>query len=461
LTEPDEDRTATERRRRRNEQLKLTAGSVDPLSTVVMGGAALAPIIQHDVKRGWEIFGWIVVAVAMQTRNGIGIGSSNAIRRMRRLIALVLLFLIAAAPPSAHAQVKIGFITTLSGPGGYLGEDLRDGFALAVSQGGIPMQILVEDDGLKPAAARQIAERMLKSQGIRIFTGVVFSNVAVAMLGDVLDAGAYFLGPNTSPNDFAGAQCDPHYFVTGWDETLHASAGVLANQLGKHSIFLLAPNYLTGKQVIAAVKGTFAGRVAGEVYTGLDQTDFSAEIAEIRDAHPDAIYEFEPGGLGINFLKQFSATGLSDSVTLTVAAPSLDSRILAAVGDAALPIRVVADWNADFDNPANQEFVSDFEKTYHRLPTYYAAHGYDTARLIASALKASGGIVDDPFRAALKRADFASVRGNFAFASNHGPLLDWYELQPIRGADGTLHLQTQRKIRSHAGGAYAERCPMH
>jgi branched-chain amino acid transport system substrate-binding protein len=377
---------------------------------------------------------------------------------IRGILALILLFFVAL--PSAHAQVKIGFITTLSGPGGYLGEDLRDGFALAASQGDIPMQMLVEDDGLKPAAARQIAERMLKSQGVKIFTGVVFSNVAVAMLGDIIDAGAYFLGPNTSPNDFAGAQCDPHYFVTGWDETLHASAGVLANQLGRQSIFLLAPNYLTGKQVIAAVKGTFTGRIVGEVYTGLDQTDFSAEIAEIRDAHPDAIYEFEPGGLGINFLKQYSAAGFGDSITLTVAAPSLDSRMLAAVGDAALPMRVVADWNTDFDNPASRKFVADFEQTYHRLPTYYAAHGYDTARLIESALKASGGAVDDSFRAALKRADFASVRGNFAFASNQGPVLDWYELQPVRGADGALHLQTLQKIRSHAGGAYAENCPM-
>lgn len=365
----------------------------------------------------------------------------------------------------AEAPVKIGIITTLSGPGGYLGEDARDGFLLAVKEGGgalggIPVQVLVEDDGLKPANAKQIATRFMKTEHVKLFTGTIFTNVALAMLGDIIDSGAYWIGPNTSPNEYGGKDCAPNYFVSGWDETLHASAGVLANELGKKRLFLLAPNYQAGKQILAAVKSTFKGEIAGEIYTSLDQTDFSAEIAQIRAAKPDAVYEFQPGGLGINFLKQWATSGLQDSIPLVVAAPSLDPRLLAAVGDAATGMHIAANWNADLDNPANRAFVAAYRAAYDRPPTYYAANAYDTARLIGTALKASGGQIDDTFRAALKRADFASVRGHFAFAANQGPVQDWYELAVVRGDDGKLGLKTLRKFRDMVGGAYGEECRM-
>jgi branched-chain amino acid transport system substrate-binding protein len=382
----------------------------------------------------------------------------------RTLIAAVsaLAFMPAAM---ADDPVRIGFITTLSGPGGYLGEDARDGFLLAVKEGdgklgGVPVQVLVEDDGLKPANAKQIATRFLKTDHVQIFTGTIFTNVALAMIGDILDSGAYWLGNNTSPNDYGGKDCAPNYFVSGWDETLHASAGILANELGKKRLFLLAPNYQAGKQILAAVKGAFEGEIVGEIYTSLDQTDFSAEIAQIRAADPDAVYEFQPGGLGINFLKQWAASGLKDKIPLVVAAPSLDPRLLAAVGDAATGMHIAANWNADLDNPANRAFVAAYRAAYARPPTYYAANSYDTARMIGVALKASGGKVDDNFRAALKRADFASVRGHFAFAANQGPVQDWYELAVVRGDDGTLGLKTLRKFRDMTGGAYGDQCKM-
>ncbi len=377
---------------------------------------------------------------------------------MKRLLAALLLL----SPLAARAAdpVKIGIVTTLSGPGGYLGEDARDGFLLAVKDGngalgGVPVQVLVEDDGLKPAAGKQIADRMLKTDGVRLFTGAIFTNVAVAMLGDILDAGAYWVGTNTAPNEFAGKDCDPHYFVAGWDETLHGSAGTLANAMGTKRLFLLAPNYITGKQVTAAVRATYKGEIAGEVYNSLDQTDFSAEIAQIRAARPDAVYEFEPGGLGINFLKQWAASGLKDQIPLVVAAPSLDPRLLQAVGPAASNMHVAANWNADLPIPASQAFVTSYEAAYHRPPTYYAANAYDAALLIGAGLKASGGKLDDSFRDALRRADFPSIRGHLAFAANQGPVQDWYEL----AVDGPA-LRTVRKISEQQGGAYASLCRM-
>ena len=385
--------------------------------------------------------------------------------KRRTLLGVIAAFPVLGRAAKAAERVQIGFITTLSGPAGYLGEDIRDGFLLAVKQengglGGAPVQVMVEDDGLKPGTAKQIVQRMLQSDHVKLFTGTVFSNVADTMLGDIIDAQAYFLGPNTSPNEYSGKLCDPHYFVTGWDETLHASAGILANVMGKKRLVVMAPNYLTGKQVIAAVKGTFKGEIVAEIYTSLDQTDFSAEIARIRAAQPDALYEFEPGGLGINFLKQFAAAGLVDSIPLVVAAPSLDPRILAAVGDAARNMHVVADWNWDLDNPANKQFVAGFRETFKREPTYYAAHGYDTARMIASGLKATGGAVNDAFGPAVKKADFQSVRGNFRFASNQTPIQDWYQLGVVKGDDGKYVLKTIGKFRPDAGGAYADQCPM-
>ena len=386
---------------------------------------------------------------------------------MRRLMAMLAALAFTASIQGARAQdpLKIGFITTLTGPASYLGVDIRDGFNLAVKQengklGGVSVQVLVEDDGLKPGNAKQIADRFLKSDKVRIFTGVVFSNVADAILGDILDAHAYFLGPNTQPDDYAGKKCNPNYFVTGWDDTMHRSAGVLANELGKNSLFLLAPNYLTGKQVIAAVKRGFKGKIVGEVYSELNQVDFSAEIAQIRAAKPDAIYEFEPGGLGINFLKQFDAAGLTDKIPLVVASPSLDPHILAAVGSAARNMKVAADWNFDFPNKANRQFVKAFRKAYGREPTAYAAHGYDTARLLSAALKTSGGKLDDTFRRALRKADFPSVRGRFAFDTNQGPLLDWYELDAVKGPDGKFALKTERKFLNQARSAHVKECKM-
>ncbi len=384
---------------------------------------------------------------------------------LRRAVLGSVAALMLAPAARSEEPVKIGFITTLSGPGGYLGEDARDGFLLAIKEGGgklggVPVQLLVEDDGLKPANAKQIATRFMKSEHVKLFTGTIFTNVALAMIGDILDSGAYWIGPNTSPNEYGGKDCAPNYFVSGWDETLHASAGVLANELGKKRLFVMAPNYQAGKQIIAAVKSAFKGEIVGEIYTSLDQTDFSGEIAQIRAAKPDAVYEFQPGGLGINFLKQWATSGLKDSIPLVVAAPSLDPRLLAAVGDAAAGMQIAANWNADLDNPANRDFVAAYRAAYSRPPTYYAANAYDTARMIGAALKASQGRIDDAFRAALKRADFASVRGHFAFAPNQGPVQDWYQLAVVRGGDGALSLKTERKIREMAGGAYGDQCKM-
>ncbi|MDX3805752.1 ABC transporter substrate-binding protein [Bosea thiooxidans] len=384
-----------------------------------------------------------------------------------------LLFGIAAslaAGASAFAQqapVKIGMITTLSGPGGYLGQDIRDAFKLAIDMeggklGGVPVELTVEDDGLKPGQGKQIAEKMLKTDGVRILTGIVFSNVAGATVPDIVDSGALYVSPNAAPSNFAGKECNENYFVVSWqNDSLHESAGQYATNLGYKKAFILAPNYQAGKDALTGFKRMFKGEIAGEVYTRLDQTDFAPEMAQIRAANPDVVFQFHPGGVGIAFLRQYQQAGLLGKIPMVLAAPSLDATTLNAVGDAAIGLRVTSHWNTDFDNPANKKFVEAWTKAYNRVPTYYASQGYDTAQAIASALKATGGKVDVPaLRTAMRKADFPSVRGSFKFGPNQHPVQDWFALEAQKGPDGKPVLKTIGKVLSNHGDVYAKDCKL-
>ena len=387
---------------------------------------------------------------------------------LKGIVSGAALAMFAAAPALAQQPVKIGMVTTLSGPGGYLGQDVRDAFNLAIEMeggklGGAPVQLLIEDDALKPGQGKEIAERFMKTEGVKLLTGVIFSNVAGAVVPDVLDNGGVYVSPNAGPSNFAGKECHNNDFVVSWqNDTLHESAGQNATNLGFKRAFVLAPNYQAGRDAIAGFKRFFKGEVIGELYTRLDQTDFAAEMAQVRAAKPDVVFQFHPGGLGIAFARQYQQAGLLDTIPMAVAAPSLDSVILKAIGDAALGVHISSHWNSDLPNAANKEFVAAFQKKYGRMPTYYASQGYDTARAIGAALKATGGKIDDvkAFSAAMRKADFQSVRGNFKFGPNQHPINDWYSLRVERGADGNLAIVTKGKILENHSDFYAKSCKM-
>jgi len=374
--------------------------------------------------------------------------------------------LLSYAPAMAQAPVKIGMVTTLSGPGGYLGADVRDAFNLAIEMeggklGGVPVQVLIEDDALKPGQGKEIAERFMKTERVKLLTGIIFSNVAGAVVPDVLDNGGIYVSPNAGPSNFAGKECHANYFVVSWqNDTLHESAGQNATNLGFKRAVVLAPNYQAGRDAIAGFKRFFKGEVVGEIYTRLDQTDFAPEMAQVRAAKPDVVFQFHPGGLGITFARQYQQAGLLETIPMVVAAPSLDSVILRAVGDAAQGVHISSHWNSDLPNAANKEFVAAFQKKYSRMPTYYASQGYDTARAIGAALKATGGKVDDTkaFSAAMRKADFQSVRGNFKFGPNNHPINDWYSLRVERASDGNLAIVTKGRILENHGDFYAKDC---
>ena len=388
----------------------------------------------------------------------------NSFRKM----AIAAAIFGAATAANAQEPLKIGMVTTLSGPGGYLGQDIRDAFQLAIDMqggrlGGTPVQLVVEDDALKPGQGKQIADKFMKTDRIKLLTGIVFSNVAIAVVPDVLDNGGIYVSPNAGPSTLAGKECHANYFVASWqNDSLHESAGSNANNLGFKRAFILAPNYQAGKDALEGFKRNFKGQVIGEVFTRLDQTDFAAEMAQIRAAKPDMVFQFHPGGAGIAFLRQYQQAGLLSEIPMVVPSPSMDAVTLKAIGEAAIGVNVSAQWNSDFDNAANKAFVDAWMKKYNRPITYYASQGYDTALAIGAALKATGGKVDDTkaFRTAMLKADFASVRGNFKFGNNQHPVQDWFAMKVVKGADGVPTIQTTGKISSGTGDFYAKDCKL-
>jgi branched-chain amino acid transport system substrate-binding protein len=362
--------------------------------------------------------------------------------------------------------VKIGMITTLSTKAGYLGEEIRDGFKLAIDQedgklGGVPVELLVEDDGGKPEKGKQIAERYIKKDNIKIMTGIVFSNVAMAVVPKVVRDDVIYLSANAAPSMLAGKGCNPNYFSVSYqNDNLDEVVGQYVSEAGHKSVYLIAPNYPAGKDHLAGFKRYYKGNIVGEVYTKLGQSDYAAELAALRAASPEAVFFFLPGGMGINFVKQYSQAGLNQTIPIYGPAFSFDERLLEAVGAAALGVKNGSQWTHDLENPANKQFVAAYKEAYGRTPTLYASQGYDTARLIGSALKATGSVNDlAAFKAELKKADFDSVRDNFSFGKNQHPVQDIYIREVVQTEDGFTN-KTIKKVFSNHVDAYAEDCKM-
>lgn len=346
--------------------------------------------------------------------------------------ALVLTAGVAQADP-----VTVGLITTLSGGGAGLGVDVRDAFELALQMNGSDaIRLVVEDDGQRPEAAVQIADRMIQSEGAQILTGIIWSNLAMAVVPAVTAQDVIYVSPNAGPSALAGAGCTPNYFNAAYqNDTMHEAAGQYANTLGYQNAFIMAPNYPAGVDALTGFKRYFQGTLAGEVYTQLGQTDFAAEIAQIRASGADSIFIFEPGGMGISFMRQYAQSGVD--LPIISAAFTFSQDVLPAVGDAALGVINTAEWSPDMDNEANVAFVAAFQEAYGRLPSVYAAQSFDTANLILSALAAADISDLDAFRAAMRAADFDSVRGSFRFGNNQHPIQNYYAREVV-SVDGVL-----------------------
>ncbi|MCK3777126.1 ABC transporter substrate-binding protein [Ensifer sesbaniae] len=379
---------------------------------------------------------------------------------MNRILAASLLGLSLATSSLAHAEpVKIGVITTLSGGGAGLGIDMRDAFTLAIKQSGNKdVELVIEDDAQKPELAVQIAEKMIQGDKVDLMTGIIWSNLAMAVVPNTVAQDVIYLSPNAGPSALAGANCNPNYFNVAYqNDNFHEAMGQYANKDYKNA-FILAPNYPAGKDALTGFKRYYKGSLAGEIYTQVGQTDYAAEIAQIRASGADSVYFFLPGGMGIAFMKQYAQSG----VNIPVMGPgfSFSQDVLPAIGDAALGVKNSATWSKDLDNEANKEFVEAFKAEYKRLPSIYAAQSWDTANLILAALSKADVKDKDAFRAALKAADFQSVRGKFVFNNNNHPIQNIYVREVVKEDDGTLTNKIIATAFDDHKDAYAEKCSM-
>jgi len=369
------------------------------------------------------------------------------------------------AQAQAQAQLRIGFMATMSGPAAALGQDQYDGFMLGVEHaggklGGVAVQVLKEDDQLKPDLGVQTIRKFLEKDQVDIITGVTFSNVMMAIAKPLADSGITFISSNAGPAPLAGAQCSPNFFFTSWQNDNQAETmGQFANDKGYRNVYLMAPNYQSGKDQLEGFKRMFKGSVAGEVYTQLNQPDYTAEIAQMMAAKPDALYVFYPGGMGINFIKQMRQAGALGKVPLLTASTT-DGTTLPALKDVALGVIAGTFWGPDFDNPVSQKFVADFRRKYNRIPSQYAAQAYDSALVLDSALKKTGGKVGDrkAFHNAIRAADFKSLRGSFRFNRNGFPIQDFYAFQVAKDASGEVSLKTLGTALKQHQDAYVKDC---
>ncbi|PYG32331.1 ABC transporter substrate-binding protein [Pelagimonas varians] len=377
-----------------------------------------------------------------------------------KLKSLALATCMASLPFAALADghsLKVGMITTLSGGGAGLGIDVRDGFMLAVGQADRnDIEVVIEDDQRKPEIAVQLADKMIQSEKVDVLTGIIWSNLAMAVVPAAVAQGKFYLSPNAGPSVLAGKGCNENYFNVAWqNDNLHEAGGAYANTAGYANSFILAPNYPAGQDALTGYKRMYEGELAGELFTKLGQTDYASEIAQIRASGADSVYFFLPGGMGIAFLKQYADSGLE--IPVVGPAFSFDQGILQAVGDAALGVVNTSQWGKDIDNATNAQFVETFQAEYGRLPSLYASQGFDTANLLMSAMDVADVNDADAFRTALQAADFDSTRGAFKFGSNNHPIQDIYVREVIKEGDVYTNKIIGTALTEHSD-VYAAEC---
>ncbi|SKA16870.1 branched-chain amino acid transport system substrate-binding protein [Enhydrobacter aerosaccus] len=372
-------------------------------------------------------------------------------------------------PAFAQQAVKIGFVSTFSGPQAAIGEDMRRSVDLAVEHlggkmGGKPIQIIYEDDQFKPDVGKQRSEKLVEQDKANFIAGYIWSNVLLASLKTVADEGdTIMISANAGPSQIAGELCNKNFFSTSWqnDQTPMAM-GEYLNQKGVKNLYLVGPNYAAGKDMLAGLKRTYKGKIVGEDYTKWpDQLDFSAELTKIGAAKPDGIFIFYPGAHGVQFVKQWAQAGLNKTVPLYQVF-SIDAITLPQQGDLALGTLGAQEWVNDLPNDQNKRYVEDFKKKYNVYPSYYGAQSYDAIMLIASAVEALKGDLSnkDKVRAEMKKANFKSLRGDFKFGNNNFPVENFYIQETVKDPQGLMTVKTIATAVTAAKDPFADKCPM-
>src|SRR5262245_6172080 len=381
--------------------------------------------------------------------------------------AAILLFAAVSGPAFAQ-DVKIGFVTTFTGPTAVVGNDMRDAFELALDHlgckmAGRPVAMVYEDDGLKPEQGKQKTDKLIQSDRVNFLTGYMMSHILLASIKSAVDANTFLISANAGPSQIAGELCSPWFFSSSWQgDQVPQAVGEYMNQKDVKTAYLIAPNYAAGKDVLAGVKANFRGQIVGEDYTRWpDQLDFSAELSKARSAKPDAIFAFYPGPAGVQFLTQYSQFGLRDRIPLYTAF-IIDALSLPLLGELAVGIPGAQHWVIDLPNETNRRFVADFKKRYGRNPSFYAAQAYDAAMLINSGVDTVRGDLSkkDAMRDTLRKANYPSVRGTYKYGNNHFPIQNFYLQEAVKDADGSYTLKTTAVALKDHQDRYHEKCGM-
>jgi branched-chain amino acid transport system substrate-binding protein len=384
-------------------------------------------------------------------------------------IACAAVLALAATAARAEDPLRIGFVASLSSPTSAAGPDMLDSFKLGLKEldnklGGRPVTLTTADDELKPDVGVQKVRKMMDEDKVQLITGMVLSNIALAEARAVLPRKVFMLSLNAGPSTLASTECSPYFFSAAYQsDTIAEGMAIYLTNKGVKSASIIAPNYTAGRDLLTGFKRDYKGTLASETYTPLDQFDFAAELAEIRNANPAATFFFYTSGApSINFVKQYAETGLKDKIPLYGVAFSLDEQTLPGMGDAAIGVRDSTFWTADMHNPANDAFVAHFRAAYQRTPSIFAALSYDGVHILDAALHATGGRIEDgdAFRKAMETVKFDSVRGNFRFNTNHFPIQDLHLAEIRRTAAGALgNSYVERIVADHAD-SYADKCKM-
>ena len=386
---------------------------------------------------------------------------------MKKYLTAMAALLLLAAPAGAADNVKIGFITTLSGPAGIIGKHMKDASELSLSMlggklGGVPAQIVYGDDQQKPDIGRQVADEMLTRDKVDFLSGIIWSNVMLAIYQPAIQSGVMLISANAGPHEIAGEKCAPNFFSASWqnDQTPEAMGKFMDDQK-MSDVYLIAPDYAAGRDMMSGFKRFFKGKVTAETYAKFGQSDYQVEISQIRDANPKAVFAFLPGGMGIQFVKQYAQAGMREKIPL-YSAFTVDETTLPAIGDAADGNYEVGFWSPDLDNPRNEEFVGAFRQKYNYWPSFYAAQSFDAIAMIDRAVAAVKGDLADKkgMIAALEKADFPSVRGKFKYNTNHFPIENFYLLRIAKSHDGTFVRRIQKTVFADHADAYAGECKM-
>ena len=385
---------------------------------------------------------------------------------IRAVLVGLLTSLVAVGPASAEA-VKIGFITSLSGPAGIIGKHMKDSVELALDHlgrrvGGLDVELIYGDDQQKPDVGKQVADEMLKKHKVHFVSGIIWSNVMLAVAPVVTREKVFMIGTNAGPHQLAGKDCSEYFFTTSWqnDQTPEAMGKYMADQ-GLTDVYIMAPNYAAGKDMLSGFKRYFKGRIVAEVYTQVNQPDYQAEISQIRAANPKAVFVFYPGAMGIQFVKQYAQAGLREQIPV-YSVYTIDEVTLPALKEAALGNWETRYWSPDLNNEANTKYVSDFRKKYGYTPSFYGAQSYDGIMLIDSAVRAVRGDLANKagMITAMRKADYKSTRGPYKYNVNHFPIENFYLLRTVRTPDGEFAMQIQKTVFESHKDAYAKECGM-